>query len=550
MDRGWTAPPYSRVVLARAIAAMQLRSWRNSLLRGLSRDAIAGALGILFGGASALVSLGFGLGAFVITGFAGDDAFLQFWLFAGAIASLTIFSTLSGASGESGDLAGARMLQVYPIRRRDLFALDVAAQLFAPTLLFFLPAAVGLGLGVTTAHLRAGRPLAALLPVPALVAALFSTALLLRVIAGLVLIGGRRVRETLVVALSALFLGLTFLGPALQDDRLSDVASALATTHGFIRLTHAGAAAELATGPGVLPALFDLAILGIWLGALWLAHEKITGRILDGETGGLSVRRKESRGVGMPAFLHGPAAGTAIADFRTMTRIPTVWIQLLMPGLFGLLIGRSSHSAGSAEEAEIAAAWTPVMAAFGAQIFFTSPLFSNLFGGDHGGAAHYVLAPTPAWRILAGKTATRLVFASAQVAVFFLAVSFRMGGGEPRAFALAFAAWASGALWVAAAGSFISIRLPYRISHGSSKEVGNRLLSSLLAQFLVATVMIPPALMIVGGRVLRGEPGYVAGIAVSALAGAILWILAAVWCSELWPAWGPRMAEELSQRST
>jgi len=543
-------PPYSRIALGRAIAAMQLTSWRNSMMRGLSRDAIAGALGLIFGGASALVSIGFGLGAFVISGFGGDDPFLQFWFFAGGIGSLTLVSTLSGASGESGDLAGARMLQVYPVRRRDLFALDVAAQLFAPTLIFFLPAALGLAAGITIAHAQAGRFPASFLPVPAMLAALIATALLLRVIAGVVVIGGRRVRETLVVALTVLFLGLTFLGPAMQGDRLSEIGRRVANTEVLVRLTHVGAAADLATGPGAISLVFDLAVLGIWLGALWFAHEKITGRILDGETGTSPTRRKAARSFSFaPSIFSGPVAAAAIADFRTMTRIPTVWIQLLMPGLFGLLIGRSSHSAGSSEEAEIAATWTPVMAAFGAQVFFTSPLFSNLFGSDHAGASHYVLAPAPAWRILAGKTASRLLFAAAQVGVFFLAVSFRLGGGEPRAFAFAFAAWLSGALWVAAAGAFISIRLPYRVSHGLSREIGNRLLSSLLAQFLVATVMIPPALMIVGGRAFRGDAGYAAGIAVSALAGAILWALAAVWCSELWPTWGPRMAEELSQRS-
>lgn len=544
-------PPYSRIALARAIAGMQLRSWRNSLLRGLNRDALTGALGILFGGASAIVSLAFGLGALVVTGFGIDDAFLQFWFFAGGVGSLTLVATLSGASGESGDLAGARMLQVYPVRRRDLYVLDVAAQLFAPTLLFFLPAALGLAVGLTLAHAQAGRTAASLFPLPAMLAALFATSLLLRVIAGIVVIGGRRVRESLVVALSGVFLALTFLGPALQDDRLAELGRRIASTENLVRLTHVGSAADLATGPGLLSGVFDLVVLAIWIGALWLAHERITGRILDGETGTSHVKRKAGRDFSFaPALFSGPIAAAAIADFRTMTRIPTVWIQLLMPGVFGLLIGRSSHSAGNVEEAEIAAAWTPVMAAFGAQVFFTSPLFSNLFGSDHGGAAHYVLAPAPAWRFLAGKTISRLIFAAAQVAVFFLAVSFRLGGGEPRTFAFAFAAWMSGALWVAAAGSFISIRLPYRVSHGVGKEsVGNRLLSSLLAQFLVATVMIPPALMIIGGRAFRGDAGYIAGITVSAIAGAILWAVAAVWCSELWPTWGPRMAEELSQRS-
>lgn len=543
---------YRRLPLARAIASMQLRGWKNSLLRGLSRDAIPAAMSLIFAATSLVVSILFGFATFVVTGFGGSDPFFHFWVFAGLIGSLTLVSTLSGASGESGDLAGARMLQIYPVRRRDLFFLDVASQLFAPTMIFFLPATLGVAAGVAASHLQAGRTIAALLPIPAMFFAVTATALLLRVIAGVVVIGGRRVRELLVVALSIVFLGLTFLGPALADDKLEALGRRLATTDVLVRFTHAGAAAELATGPGLFIGLVDAGVLAVWVMALWFAHEAVTGRILDGETGtSMSVRKKAARTrAWAPSFFLGPIAGAAIADFRSMTRIPTVWIQLLMPGLFGLLLGRSGHSAGNTSEAELAAEWTPVMAAFGAQLFFTSPLFSNLFGNDHAGAAHYALAPAPAWRILAGKGLSRLAFASAQVAVFFAAVSYRMGGIGARELILAFCTWLAGALWVAAAGSFISIRLPFRMSHGLNREAGNRLLSSIVGQLLVASVMIPPAFMIVGGRVLRGDTGYVAGIAVTAIAGAILWTISAVWCSELWPAWAPRLVEELSEKGT
>src|SRR5207253_7509196 len=129
--------------------------------------------------------------------FGGESEFFHFWVFAGIVGSLTLVSTLSGASGESGDLAGARMLQIYPVRRRDLFLLDVIAQLLSPTMVFFLPATFGVALGVAAAHLQHGRSLAMLLPVPAMLGAVLATSMLLRVIAGVVVIGGRRVRETL-----------------------------------------------------------------------------------------------------------------------------------------------------------------------------------------------------------------------------------------------------------------------------------------------------------------------------------------------------------------
>jgi hypothetical protein len=121
-----------------------------------------------------------------------------------------------------------------------------------------------------------------------------------------------------------------------------------------------------------------------------------------------------------------------------------------------------------------------------------------------------------------------------------------MGGMETRALLLAFGTWLAGSLWVAAAGAFISIRLPFRMSHGVQREAGNRLLASIVGQLLVGSVLLPPMVMILGGRAFRGEPGYVAGIAVTAVAGVLLWSISAVWCSELWPAWAPRLVEELS----
>ena len=545
-----SAPPYSRLDLALAIAGMQLRGWRNSLTRGLSRDPLPAALGLVFGGASALMSLGFGMAAFMVTGFGGGDAGFRFWLVAGLLGSVTIVSALSGASGESGDLAGARMLQTYPVLRQDLLALDVAAQVFAPTVLFFTPATLGVALGVGVAQLAAGRVAAGPIALLGVAAGFLATAVLLRVFAGLVVLGGRRVRETVMVGLTILFLSFVFLGPAASDPRVAGLGREIVGHAGLLlRFTHVGAAADLAAGPSWASALFDVLVLAGWLAGGWLAHVRVTGRILDGDTGrGAPARGAAARARAGRSTLRvgGPVIAACAADFRTMTRLPAVWIQLLMPGVFGLLLGRSSHSAGNAAEAEIAAAWAPVLAAFGAQVFFTSPLFSNLFGSDHAGASHYVLAPVRAWRFLLGKTLSRLGFGTAQVAIFFAAVSFRLGGVEPREIVLAYAAWLAGALWVSAAGAFISIRLPFRMSHGLHREAGNRLLSSLLAQFLVATVLIPPAVMVLGGRAVRGEVGYLAGIAVSALAGGLLWALSAFWCSELWPTWGPRMAEELS----
>jgi hypothetical protein len=50
---------------------------------------------------------------------------------------------------------------------------------------------------------------------------------------------------------------------------------------------------------------------------------------------------------------------------------------------------------------------------------------------------------------------------------------------------------------------------------------------------VVGVVLVPPALMILGGRALRGEGGYEAGIAVTAIAGLVLWSLSTLVADDL-----------------
>ena len=539
-------PRFGAVLLA--ILVMQLQSWRNATRRGLSNDPTTAAIGVVMLVATVVMSLLFGLGAFAAAATSGEEPVAQFWMAFGVLFSSTMVSVFSGAASESGDIADARRLQVYPVTRRDLLRLEVAAQLFSQTFLFFSPAVVGIAGGLTLSNLSAGRPFSAMLSIPAMLGGLVAGALIVRVVAGLVAVGGRRVREIVAVVMAAMFMSLAFLGPVADEGKIGELGRSISRFTGAIRLTPPGAAAGLAVGESLLAAAADALVLAAWLSAGWIAHARIAGRLLDGRvTSAVARRRSTKRRLAFLDGALGATAGAAIADFRSMLRMPSLWILLLFPAIFGFAMGRSSHQAGDAEEAELAAAWLPVMAAFAAQVFFTSQLFSNLFGNDHAGAAHFVLAPVPVWRLLAGKTLSRMLFGGAQVAVFFTALSFRVDGVERREFLFAFLAWIAGALWVSAAGAFISIRLPFRMATGVSQERGSRVLNSLLGQLLVASVLLPPAVMILGGRALRGEAGYLTGIGVSLGAGVLFWGISAVWCSELWEEWGPRMVEDLTR---
>ena len=536
--------------LVRAIAAMQGRAWFNGLRRGFSSDPVPAAMGIAMAASSALVSAGLGAGMFVLTAFTvTDSSSHDFWITTGLLFSVTMVSTLSGISGESGDLAEARKLQVFPIRKRHLVALDLLAELFAPTLLFFLPAMIGLGFGLAVAQVRAGQ-VWGVVAVPAVLAGLVVTAAIVRTIAGLVVIGGRRTREILALTITGLFMSLALLGPAAEEQRFDRILEAASIAETIVRFTHAGAAASLATPESVLGALRDMVVLGAWLAGILAAHSRVTRRVLRGDAGRQLVKqnatRREARGV-VGWILAGPVGASLLADVRTLTRVPTMWILMVIPAFFGLAMGRPTHSAGSTEEAELATSWMPMMAAIGAHLLFTSQLFSNLFGTDHGGVAHYVLAPVRAWKILLGKSLARLLFGIGQMTIFLGALRLRLGADANEGLLMGFLAWVAAATWVAAAGAVVSIRLPYRMSHGITRERSTRAMNSLLGQMLVAAILVPPAMIMVGGRAFGGDSGYRLGIAVTAAAGSLLWVIAATLCSEWWADRGPALVEDLSK---
>src|SRR5207302_3891480 len=132
---------------------------------------------------------------------------------------------------------------------------------------------------------------------------------------------------------------------------------------------------------------------------------RVTTRILDGESGFTTVRaRRHAHARRAPFLLErllpSQVLGVAAVDIRTNLRMPTMWILLLLPAMFGLILGRPAAMGSDAQMGVRALAWIPAIAALGAHFLFSWQLFCNVFGTDHGGVAQYVLSPIRAWQLL------------------------------------------------------------------------------------------------------------------------------------------------------
>lgn len=523
-----------------ALAGLHARVWFHGLRRGLGSDPLPGFVGVLLLGASIVGALGLGAVLLFVAVVVPEDG-TAFWFSFGLLASLILVGLLSAVAGEGGDLVDLQRLQVFPIARRRLLVVDLVAEATSPAVAFFVPAVLGLALGLGIRAAMLGRPAGVVLAPAAVLVAFLADAALVRTVLGRVSLGGRRTREVMGIVLVGVFMTAALAGPLLEESGLQAAGRIATRSLTVLRFTWPGAAASIASGGG---SLLDLAVLAGWTALLLAAHRRVAGRLLDGEGGyRASVARSGRRAFELDRLLPGPVGAVLAVDLRTLSRMPTLWILMMLPVLFGFLLGTPPRGDGPSF-----ASWTAPMAAIGLNVFLTVQLFSNMFGTDHGGAAAWLLSPVRASAILLGKAASRLVVGGAQMALFLGVLRFRMGEVLPPGEALlAWLAWLVTAFWVLAPGALISIRFPYRMAHGVQKERSARGLLALLGQFAALPAVLPPALMILGGRAFAGSAGYAAGIAVSA-AGGIALAMTSFWLADdLLDARGPEMVEALGR---
>lgn len=534
----------------RAIAGMQMRAWLNGMRRAVSTDPLPVAIGmvmLLSGALTALVTAVLPFALFLAVN--EQDSFALFWIVFGLFAFLTLFGVMGSLSSDSGDLADAQRLQVFPIPRRELIVLDLLAGMLNPGFAFFIPSILATALGALLYNLREGNTISAVFAPIAILAAFVGSTAIIRIFSTVVSLSGRRLRELVGIVVVAIFSSLGLIGMVMSDPEIvRRVRGGAALAREMLRATPQGAAANLAGGTG---GALDLVSVAAWTALLLLAHARLTARALDGE-GGYHTRVASGAGHGfriraLERLLPAPVLGVMVADLRTLFRIPQMWILLIIPAIFALLLGGPMSTMSGAGNAEQFVEWRVPVTSVMMAVFLTSSLLTNLFGTDQAGSAIWILAPARAWQILLGKGLARMTFGMLQMGVFIAVVAARSGDQSAADYARAWLTWAATSLWVLAPGNLLSIRVPFRMSHGIKHERTARGGFALVGQLVALIAIIPPALMVLGGRLLGGDDGYTAGIAVTLAGGVVMWIASAYLGTELLESRGPELVEVLSK---
>ncbi len=527
---------------AGAIVRAQLRSMRNAFSHALRADPVRAALGTILAVSTALVSVAMGVGALVACAVVEEPVSIRGWFVAGLLgvsAFLLLIEGVVDQEGASGDLV---LLQLFPISRARLLRLDLLSAALTPTGLFVLPSTAGVAVGAAFGHVVHGRVLSAAAALVAVPTAYLTAVALARAAFGAVAIGGRRAREVALLCIVALLM-IAGGSSIVIEERVATGTGAGIPILSLVQATFPGAAARLASGTSGLATLFDLSVLGAWaVVALW-AQRRVTGRILDGETGGgtRAMRARPRRAGRWLERVSDPVLGVAVADLRTLARIPALWALMFVPVVLGMVLGRVGPVDSRWME------WRLPAAALSAHLLFYSPLIANLFGADHAAVAALVLAPVSPARWLIGKLLARIPIGVAQLALFLAALSFRSGGASPREIALAAAGWLAVWCWIASGGVLLSVRLPYRIAHGVQKKTSARSIVAGLSQLVLGVLILPPAATILGGRFLRGTGGQLAGTLLAFAGGAVLLYVALEIASRWLEARAPELVDELTR---
>ncbi|HUV67506.1 MAG TPA: hypothetical protein VMW24_26680 [Sedimentisphaerales bacterium] len=471
--------------------------------------AVAGALGGVLAGALALAKAS-PLVMLVVWDLI-VVAFLFFW---------TIGIVTELQRSETIDIG--RMLHL-PVCLRDIFLVNYVASHVTFSIILFLPAMLGLCLGL----ILGGRG-SMVLMFPLVLGLIFMVTAWTYCLRGWLaaLMVNKRRRHAIIAGITFTFILLSqlpnLLGNFLHDhgryrpgpapsgqtatrpadgDKVRFPAGVMAA-HRYVPFLWVGnGAMSLAEGhiwPAVLGAAGAFGIGGLGLRRAY----RTTLRFYRGQTAGRKPARKpkaaktavtgrdwlERRLPGIPD----EAAAAAVAFFRSMMRAPEVKMALATNFLMLLIFGAMvllRRSAGVTDP------FKPFIVT-GAIVFALlgmSQLMFNQFGFDRGGFRQLVLLPAPRKWILLGKN---LAFApialGTGLTVLVLAtLALRV---SPLVFFAAALQLAAAFLLISIAGNLLSVLIPHRITPGSLKRTKTSATTTLLifvSRLLFPTAMIP-----------------------------------------------------------
>lgn len=450
-------------------------------------------------------------------------AFLFFWM-------IGLLSEIQRS--ESIDLQ--RLLHL-PVGLGQIFVINYLASHLAVSIIIFLPAMMGLVLGLAISR---GPAMLLLAPLAlGMVCMISAWTYCLRGWLAILMSNPRRRRNvTMVIVLAFVLLGQ---GPNLyfnvfQRYNVSKSSASPQQTRQQIQewkhhnqdmmdqvlwvqkvvppLWLPAGALALANGQPLPALLGTLGCFGIAALGLRRAYRG-TLRFYRGESGGKAAARIEPSQVQAPApapakagrrFLElqipgvpEQAAALALTTFRSLLRAPEVKIAWASSILVSLVVGGSLLFRSTLTFSEAA---KPFMATGGVvfSVFMLVQFFTNQFGFDRDGFRALLLSPVDRRLILLGKNLACLPVGAAFGLLLLLLISLRLHL-SPLMFLAALFQLAAVLLLAGIGGNTLSILVPYRIQQGTMKPTkmpGAAMLVLMLCHLLfplaMAPVFVPP----------------------------------------------------------
>lgn len=548
----------------RTIIWLRWRLSRNQWSRGGWLNAVLAMIIILGGfvigalGAVAGVLLGFfkmaDFSPAVLLGFwdAIILAFLFFWMI-GLVSEIQ--------RSESIDIS--KMLHM-PISIRDIFIVNYLASHLTLSIILFLPAMLGLSLG-----LLLGKSLYMILMFPLVLCFIFMISAWTYCLRGwlVTLMVNKRRRRAVIAGITFVFILVSQLPNLLgnifqyhiqhkvstvetmQPDRQAETPSVdsdklrhrrlILGAHNYIPFLWVGnGARSLAMGnpwPAVLcsSGAFLIGVLGL------KRAYRSTIRFYQGQSVGMKKKekRKEEKAVHIrkerPALqlpcVSAETSALASVFFRSIKRAPEIKMMLGTNLLIMLIFGGAMLLRRSADISDI---FKPFIAtgAVAVTFFGMTQLMFNLFGTDRSGFRMLVLLPVPRQRILLGKNIACLPIVLLIGLVLLLFVKFAVR--VPVVIVLAATLQLMAAfLMLCIAGNLVSVLVPYRIASGSMKPTKTKTLTTvmiIISHMLFPVMMIPvftiPALGLLTNKI-SSLPAGVTNILFSAVLLGLFFVL-------------------------
>jgi ABC-2 type transport system permease protein len=444
-----------------------------------------------------------------------------------------------------------------PVALGQMFVINYIVSHFNVSIVLFVPAMLGLAIGLTIAR---GPEMALLIPLAlSMVFMVTAWTYCLRGWLAALMTNPRR-RRTVIMVITVGFI-LLGQGPNLYFNVLNRQARhthrqtppgvsgeekfrRLAAAQHFVPPLWVSVGAGALAEGRVLPAFLGT-LGGLGLGALGLRRAyRATVRFYRGDTGGRAGRARPAnataRAAGAPAgrrsrFLElplpgvpEPAAALALATFRSMLRAPEVKMAWASSFIVTLIVGASLffRSAPTMPDAvkPFLATGTVVFS-----IFMLVQFFTNQFGFDRDGFRALILSPVDRRLVLLGKNLACAPVGIGFGLILLGLISLRLHLPLAEFAAVVFQLVAL-LLLAGLAGNLLSILVPYRIQAGSLKPTKMPALAMLvmfLSHMLFPLVMTPVFVSPLAELLWR-QAGLPAAVPVNFIFSVLLAALAAI----------------------